>query len=111
MRYGLSVPNFADPVRLVEVAQAADASGWDGSFLWDHMVVDRDASPPISEPWTILAAAAAAAAAMATSRTRLGTMVTPVARRRPWVLARQGDHRRLSLRRASGARRRTGSAA
>lgn len=84
MRFGISIPNFADPVRLVEVARAAEAGGWDGFFLWDHLVVDRDAPPPISEPWTVLAAAA-----MATSRVRLGTLVTPVARRRPWVLARQ----------------------
>jgi alkanesulfonate monooxygenase SsuD/methylene tetrahydromethanopterin reductase-like flavin-dependent oxidoreductase (luciferase family) len=84
MRYGISIPNFADPVQLVEVARVADASGWDGFFLWDHIVVDRSAPPPISEPWTVLAAAATA-----TSRVRLGTMVTPVARRRPWVLARQ----------------------
>jgi alkanesulfonate monooxygenase SsuD/methylene tetrahydromethanopterin reductase-like flavin-dependent oxidoreductase (luciferase family) len=84
MRYGLSVPNFADPVRLLDLARAADAAGWDGFFLWDHIVVDRANPPPISEPWTTLAAAAAA-----TARVRLGTLVTPVPRRRPWVLARQ----------------------
>jgi len=84
VQHGISIPNFADPVRLVEVARVAEASGWDGFFLWDHLVIDRDAPPPISEPWTVLAAAA-----MATTRVRLGTMVTPVARRRPWVLARQ----------------------
>ncbi|MGH9245860.1 MAG: LLM class flavin-dependent oxidoreductase [Acidimicrobiales bacterium] len=84
MRFGISVPNVGDPIRLVEVARAADVAGWDAFFLWDHIVVDRDAPPAISEPWTVLAAAAAA-----TSHIRLGTMVTPVARRRPWVLARQ----------------------
>lgn len=84
MRYGLSVPNFAEPQRLLELARAADRSGWDGFFLWDHIVVDRDRPVPMSEPWTVLAAAATA-----TSRTRLGTLVTPVPRRRPWVLARQ----------------------
>jgi alkanesulfonate monooxygenase SsuD/methylene tetrahydromethanopterin reductase-like flavin-dependent oxidoreductase (luciferase family) len=84
VRYGISVPNFAEPGQLLEVARAADTSGWDGFFLWDHIVVDREAPPPISEPWTVLAAAA-----MVTARVRLGTMVTPVARRRPWVLARQ----------------------
>jgi alkanesulfonate monooxygenase SsuD/methylene tetrahydromethanopterin reductase-like flavin-dependent oxidoreductase (luciferase family) len=84
MRFGLSVPNFAEPQRLLEVARAADGAGWDGFFLWDHIVVDRDAPVPISEPWTVLAAAATA-----TSRVRLGTLVTPLGRRRPWVLARQ----------------------
>lgn len=84
MRYGLSIPNFAEPGALVDVARAADANGWNGFFLWDHVVVDLGSPPPISEPWTVLAAAATA-----TSRVRLGTIVTPVARRRPWVLARQ----------------------
>lgn len=84
MRYGISVPNMAEPQQLVEVARTAEASGWDGFFLWDHIVVDRDAPPLIAEPWTVLAAVA-----MVTSRVRIGTMVTPVARRRPWVLARQ----------------------
>lgn len=84
MRSGLSIPNFAEPHRLLEVARAADGAGWDGFFLWDHIVVDVAPPVPISEPWTVLAAAATA-----TSRVRLGTLVTPVARRRPWVLARQ----------------------
>ena len=84
MRFGLSVPNFAEPDRLLDIARAAEASGWDGWFLWDHILIDREHAIPVSEPWTVLAAAA-----IATSRIRLGTMVTPLARRRPWVLARQ----------------------
>ncbi len=84
MRYGLSVPNFAEPGRLVELAVASERGGWDGFFLWDHIVVDLDHPPPVSEPWTTLAAVATA-----TQRVRIGTLVTPVARRRPWVLARQ----------------------
>jgi alkanesulfonate monooxygenase SsuD/methylene tetrahydromethanopterin reductase-like flavin-dependent oxidoreductase (luciferase family) len=84
MRFGLSVPNFAEPHRLLDVARAADSALWDGFFLWDHVLFDLDAPPPISEPWTVLAAAA-----LVTASVRLGTLVTPVARRRPWVLARQ----------------------
>jgi alkanesulfonate monooxygenase SsuD/methylene tetrahydromethanopterin reductase-like flavin-dependent oxidoreductase (luciferase family) len=84
MRHGLSIPNFAEPEHLIEVAEAADLRGWDGFFLWDHIVVSQEAPVPVSEPWTVLAAAATA-----TRRIRLGTLVTPVARRRPWVLARQ----------------------
>src|SRR4051812_39417207 len=84
MKYGLSIPNFATPGPLVSIAETAEAAGWDGFFLWDHLVLDRNAPPPISEPWTVLAAVA-----VRTSRIRLGTMVTPVPRRRPWVLARQ----------------------
>ena len=84
MRYGLSIPNFAEPNQLLDVARAAEASGWDGFFLWDHILVEQDRAVPVSEPWTVLAAIATA-----TTKVRLGTMVTPVARRRPWVLARQ----------------------
>ena len=84
MRYGISVPNFADAPRLVELAVLIEENGWDGFFLWDHTVVDLADPPPISEPWTVLAAVATA-----TSRVTIGTMVTPVARRRPWILARQ----------------------
>lgn len=84
MKYGLSIPNFASPDALLTVAVTAEAGGWDGFFLWDHLVIDRVSPPPISEPWTVLAAAA-----VRTSRIRLGTLVTPVPRRRPWVLARQ----------------------
>lgn len=84
MRYGLSIPNFAEPGTLLAVARATEANGWDGFFLWDHILVDQAEAVPVSEPWTVLAAVATA-----TSRVRLGTMVTPIARRRPWVLARQ----------------------
>jgi alkanesulfonate monooxygenase SsuD/methylene tetrahydromethanopterin reductase-like flavin-dependent oxidoreductase (luciferase family) len=84
MRFGLSIPNFAEPGRLLDVARAAEDHGWDGFFLWDHILVDRTDPVPVSEPWTVLAAVATA-----TDTIRLGTLVTPVARRRPWVLARQ----------------------
>lgn len=84
VRYGLSVPNFAEPSRLVELAVATEAAGWDGFFMWDHLVVDRSSPPPICESWTTLAAVA-----MMTTKVRLGTLVTPAPRRRPWVLARQ----------------------
>ena len=84
MRYGLSIPNFTAPTELLRIAEATEASGWDGFFLWDHILVDRDTAVPISELWTVLAAAAGI-----TNSVKLGTLVTPVARRRPWVLARQ----------------------
>ena len=84
MHYALSVPNFAEPGALVELARRTEAGGWDGFFLWDHIVGEFGTGVPTSDPWTVLAAVATA-----TSRVRIGTMVTPVPRRRPWVLARQ----------------------
>lgn len=85
MRYGICLANigtFSDPLVPIELAQAADVNGWDGVFTWDHLAFVWGA--PAADPWTVLAAIAAT-----TERLRLGTAVTPVARRRPQVLAHQ----------------------
>jgi len=85
MKQALFLPPFdelADPNVLVEIAVAAEAAGWDGLFLWDH--VNRPEVRPVADPWIALAAVAAA-----TDQIRIGTMVTPLTRRRPQVLARQ----------------------
>ncbi len=85
-KFGLGVPNggdFADPQRLAELAAVAEASGWDGFFLWDH-VIRRRPWQPMVDPWVSLAAVA-----MSTERIVLGPMVTPLARRRISVVARQ----------------------
>jgi hypothetical protein len=83
---GLAVPNFAeDPAGLIELGVAAERAGFDGFFLWDHIVFDDSGDgPPIADPWSVLAVVATR-----TSRIKLGTMITPVPRRRPWQLARQ----------------------
>jgi alkanesulfonate monooxygenase SsuD/methylene tetrahydromethanopterin reductase-like flavin-dependent oxidoreductase (luciferase family) len=92
MRRGLFLPIFdelGDPVTLARLAARAEDRGWDGVFLWDHLLY----RPPIAaatDPWIALAAMAAA-----TERIELGPMVTPLARRRPWIVARQAvalDH-------------------
>jgi alkanesulfonate monooxygenase SsuD/methylene tetrahydromethanopterin reductase-like flavin-dependent oxidoreductase (luciferase family) len=86
MRFSINIPNFgdfADPRTVAAVASAAEQAGWDGLFVWDH-VVHRRHRRPYGDPWMLLTAAA-----LATSRIRLGTLVTPVARRRPQQLARQ----------------------
>ncbi len=91
--YGVYLPTFgplADPGVLVEVARRAEAAGWDGVFLWEHVLGDGPVA--VADPWVSLGAMAAV-----TSRIRLGTLVTPLARRRPGVLARQaGTLSRLS---------------
>jgi len=85
MRRGLFLPPFgelADPRVLAELAVRAEDAGWDGVFLWDHLVYGGVTE--ITDPSIALAAVASA-----TSRIELGTMVTPLVRRRPAVLARQ----------------------
>ena len=86
MKFGVGVPNvgeFAHPRLLVEMAQQAEAAGWDGFFLWDHLLY-RPERPGAVEPWSVIAAAAAV-----TTRIRLGALVTAVPRRQPPLLAQQ----------------------
>ncbi|HYW27014.1 MAG TPA: TIGR03619 family F420-dependent LLM class oxidoreductase [Terriglobales bacterium] len=93
MRYALNLPiggPSAHPRRLAEFAALAEDSGWDAVFVEDYIVYQNRQDVPTYDPWVALAAMA-----LATSRVRLGTMVTPLARRRPWKLAREAvtlDH-------------------
>lgn len=87
MRHAINLPLFgslADPATVVEIGRAAEENGWDGLFVWDHVLSPLPESWEISDPWVVLAAIAAS-----THRIRLGTMVTPVARRRIIKLARE----------------------
>ena len=85
-RRGLFVAPFdalADPRVVGDLAAEAEAAGWDGFFVWDHLQYG-DRVTEIADPWTCCAAVA-----MRTERLVFGPMVTPLARRRPQVLARQ----------------------
>lgn len=73
MKYGFVLP-YGDARTAADLAQAAEAAGWDGFFVWEA-VWGWDA-------WVMLAAAATR-----TERIRLGTMITPLSRMRPWNLA------------------------
>ena len=89
MRFSINIPNFgdfADARTVAKVAAAAEQAGWDGLFVWDHVVHDKrkGRGQPFGDPWMLLTAAA-----LTTCHLRLGTLVTPVARRRPEQLARQ----------------------
>ena len=66
----------------VALATAADEAGWDGVFTFDAIHVGDDIEIP--DPFALLAAFA-----VATRRVRLGAMIHPLARRKPWEVARQ----------------------
>jgi alkanesulfonate monooxygenase SsuD/methylene tetrahydromethanopterin reductase-like flavin-dependent oxidoreductase (luciferase family) len=86
LRRGLFLAPFdelVDPWVLVDLAVAAESGGWDGVFLWDH-IVHRAPVSAVSDPWVALSAIAAH-----TERLRLGPMVTPLSRRRVQKLARE----------------------
>lgn len=86
MRCAVGLPNLGDygnPALLAELARQAEDAGWDGVFLWDH-VVYREPGWPAADPWVTAGAIAAT-----TKRVRLGVLVTPLARRRPWKVARE----------------------
>jgi alkanesulfonate monooxygenase SsuD/methylene tetrahydromethanopterin reductase-like flavin-dependent oxidoreductase (luciferase family) len=76
--------DLADPRRVAEVARAAEEAGWDGLFLWDHVMRPPEETSDVADAWIAMAAAASV-----TERIRLGPMVTPIVRRRPIKLARE----------------------
>lgn len=86
IRYAVNLAPFgeaADPRVIAQLAYEAEQSGWDGFFVWDHLNWDVW-GPGMADPWICLSAAA-----LTTSKVALGTMVTPVFRRRPAKLARE----------------------
>jgi len=89
MKFGLSVINAWPADVILELASTADAAGWDGFFLWDHIAFDWfDAE--LLDPWVLLGAVASS-----TERIKIGPMVTPLPRRRPQVVSKQAvtlDH-------------------
>jgi alkanesulfonate monooxygenase SsuD/methylene tetrahydromethanopterin reductase-like flavin-dependent oxidoreductase (luciferase family) len=84
VRYAISSPNVGDPDWLVDLAVETEHSGWDGFFLWDHLHLVRALALDVFDPWVTLGAVA-----RETDRVKLGTMITPVPRRRPWKLAKE----------------------
>jgi alkanesulfonate monooxygenase SsuD/methylene tetrahydromethanopterin reductase-like flavin-dependent oxidoreductase (luciferase family) len=85
MRFGISlstIGDYSDPALLASLAREAEGRGWDGCFVWDH--IQARLGDPVADPWIALSAIA-----VATARIRIGTLVTPLYRRRPWKLARE----------------------
>lgn len=86
MKYGFVLP-FGDARTAADYAYEAERAGWDGFFVAETV-------------WGVDAWVSLTAAAMRTSRIRLGTLLTPVSRRRPWKLASET----ATLDRLSGGR-------
>jgi alkanesulfonate monooxygenase SsuD/methylene tetrahydromethanopterin reductase-like flavin-dependent oxidoreductase (luciferase family) len=106
MKFGLDIPiagEYADPRKLADLAFEAEESGWDGFFIWDIIFTSGEALAPVVNPWVALAAIA-----MRTQRIRIGAMLTPLSRRRPWQVARETvaldilSHGRLTFGAGSG---------
>lgn len=83
MQYGFVIPK-GDPRTVAELAFELEEAGWDGAFYWDGMCLAGDWAMDMYDPWVVMAAMA-----MRTERVKLGAIVTPPSRRRPWKLARE----------------------
>ena len=88
MHFGILVPNFGDccgsASKLADLAVLGESAGWDGFFVFDHILYSGGLEVPVVDPWVALAVVA-----VKTNRIRIGTLSTPIARRRPWKLARE----------------------
>lgn len=87
MKYGLDIPTagaYANPHTLASLAVEAEEAGWDGFFLWDVLFAHNQPTVPVVDPWIALAAIA-----LHTHHIRIGALLTPLPRRRPWQIARQ----------------------
>lgn len=83
MKFGVNLPNGYDAADLVQLAVDVEKSGWDGFFLWDHLNLGSDRFQML-DPWVLLGAIATR-----TTRLTIGTLVTPVPRRRPQKLVKE----------------------
>jgi len=82
MHYGIEIVPFGDfsnPRAIVQLAQMAEEAGWEGLWIWDHVVMPYGAG----DPWVTLAAVAAC-----TQKLKLCVGVSPLPRYRPHLLAR-----------------------
>ena len=80
MRYGFLIPT-GGPREVADLAREVEEAGWDGAFYWDGIAIGEMET---YDPWVVMAAMA-----MSTERVRIGAVLTPPARRRPWKLARE----------------------
>ena len=87
MRYGVALPTggeCGDPTFLLELAELAERTQWDGVFLEDYICYQGDSANPTCDPWVALAAIV-----VRTARITIGLEVVALTRRRPWKVARE----------------------
>jgi alkanesulfonate monooxygenase SsuD/methylene tetrahydromethanopterin reductase-like flavin-dependent oxidoreductase (luciferase family) len=73
MKYGFVLP-MGDAGTAAEFAYLAEQAGWDGFFVYETL-------------WGVDAWVSLTASAMRTTRIKLGTMISPLSRMRPWKIA------------------------
>ena len=81
MQYGFTIPG-GEIHTVIEMAGEAEEAGWDGIFYWDGIAIPG--AELMYDPWVVLAGMA-----MRTRRVRIGAVLTPISRRRPWKMARE----------------------
>lgn len=85
MQYGFIIEG-GDAETIIELTEQAEAAGWDGVFISDAIAIQGPGGKAFDwfDPWIVLSVMASR-----TKRIRIGTIITPVSRRRPWKLARE----------------------
>jgi alkanesulfonate monooxygenase SsuD/methylene tetrahydromethanopterin reductase-like flavin-dependent oxidoreductase (luciferase family) len=87
VKFGIYIANHgitSNPQDYVKLAKSGEECGWDGFFLWDHVFLPWAPDQDVLDPWIILSAIATQ-----TNNISIGTTVTPLARRRPMIIARE----------------------
>lgn len=86
MKYGF-VLSKGTPADVLRLAIEAEDAGWDGVFTWDAISIG---AAPVYDPWVMMGAIAGV-----TERVKIGAMILPISRRRPWKVVKEAvtiDH-------------------
>ena len=86
MKYGF-VLSKGNSSQVLELAMEAEDAGWDGVFTWDAISIGET---PVYDPWVMMGAIATV-----TERVKIGAMILPLSRRRPWKVVKEAvtiDH-------------------
>ncbi|MFW9915279.1 MAG: LLM class flavin-dependent oxidoreductase, partial [Candidatus Thorarchaeota archaeon] len=87
VKFGIYIANHgltSNPQDYIKLAKSGEEFGWDGFFLWDHVFLPWAPDQDVLDSWILLSAIA-----IQTNKITIGTTVTPLARRRPMIIARE----------------------